>query len=125
MKRKIMKLTGIILCLTLAMFAFAACSKDSDKADRAFVASEEEKAPIVGEWGYETNSEWKYVFEADGTGSYIFGGEPLTFTYEDDGEILKIKYDNADNVNEFKYTIDKDTLSIEDSFGSINKYIKQ
>ncbi|MBQ4527630.1 MAG: hypothetical protein II998_06130 [Clostridia bacterium] len=121
MKRKIMKLTGLILCLTLAMFAFAACSNDSKKAD----GSSEKKNPIVGTWGFETNSEWEYKFNADGTGSYTFGGEPMTFTYEDDGKEIRLKYDHADNVNVYKYTIDGDTLNIEDDFGEVTVFKKK
>lgn len=62
---------------------------------------------------------YTYVFREDQTGEYLVDGydEPSwVFTYETDGGKLTM-YEEGSLLMETKYTIDGDTLIIEDSFG--------
>lgn len=72
---------------------------------------------LVGSWGHEMG--YTYVFRADKTGEYLVDGndEPFwVFTYETEGNKLTM-YEDGSLLMETKYTIDGDTLIIEDSFG--------
>ena len=72
---------------------------------------------LVGSWGHEMG--YTYVFREDKTGEYLIDGndEPFwVFTYETDGDKLTM-YQDGSLLMETKYTIDGDTLIIEDSFG--------
>ena len=72
---------------------------------------------LVGSWRHEMG--YTYVFREDKTGEYLVDGndEPFwAFTYETDGDKLTM-YEDGSLLMETKYTIDGDTLIIEDSFG--------
>ena len=72
---------------------------------------------LVGSWYHEMG--YTYVFREDKTGEYLVDGndEPFwAFTYETDGDKLTM-YEDGSLLMETKYTIDGDTLIIEDSFG--------
>lgn len=80
------------------------------------------KKGIEGVWNYYSSSQERtdiyYTFKNDKTGSYTFYGEEKKFTYLDDGKKVTINYEGSTIPNEFEYTIDKDILTIKDSFGS-------
>lgn len=103
------KYLKFFVVIVFALFIFVGCKS---------------KAAIVGTWEYK-GMEAAYVFNDDKTGKYVFFGQELKFTYEDDGKVLKIKYDDADNVSEFQYTIDGKKLTIKDSLGSDVEYFKK
>ena len=72
---------------------------------------------LVGSWYHEMG--YTYIFREDKTGEYLVDGndEPFwVFTYETDGDKLTM-YEDGSLLMETKYTIDGDTLIIEDSFG--------
>ena len=115
--KKIFMVTLAIMCAGMMLFAFSACSGES-KEDNA-------EPTIVGKWVYESADNMYYTFNEDGTGSYFFVGGEMKFTYEDDGDAVTIKYENSTEPSIYKYTIEKDVLSIEDSFGEIVKYVKK
>ena len=72
---------------------------------------------LVGSWYHEMG--YTYIFREDKTGEYLVDGndEPFwVFTYETDGAKLTM-YEDGSLLMETKYTIDGDTLIIEDSFG--------
>ena len=72
---------------------------------------------LVGSWYHEMG--YTYVFREDKTGEYLVDGnsEPFwVFTYETDGQKLTM-YEDGSVLMETKYTIEGDTLIIEDSFG--------
>ena len=99
----------------------AESSEESAEAE----SSEEEAAGLVGSWEYETGG-YTYTFNADGTGTYDVGsGDPMKFTYTDDGTNLSILYDGNTAPFESTYTIDGSKLNIKDSFGSDTIYKKK
>ncbi|MBO4432612.1 MAG: hypothetical protein J5852_03670 [Clostridia bacterium] len=79
---------------------------------------------IIGSWEYK-NGGYTYTFNSNGTGSYEAGSTVMEFTYEDDGSTVKILYKGNTMPNEFAYTINGNTLSIEDSFGEKIDYEKK
>jgi len=109
--KRVFKLTSVVLCLVLMLGIFAACSND--------------EPTIVGKWVYESSDDMYYTFNEDGTGGYFFVGGEMKFTYTDDGTALTIQYETATEPNVFKYTIEGDTLKIEDSLGDMITYIKK
>lgn len=109
--KRIFMLTLAVMCAGLMLVAFSACG--------------DEEPTIVGQWGYEGGDDMYYTFNEDGTGSYFFLAGELKFTYEDDGKAVTLQYENSAEPNVFNYTIEGDTLKIEDSFGSVMTYIKK
>lgn len=81
---------------------------------------------IVGVWNYyngsSTSKDIYYTFNKDKTGSYTFAGSSREFKYTDDGKKVTITYDGDTGSSEFEYSIDKNILTIKDSFGSDVKY---
>ena len=84
----------------------------------------EKETTIVGSWESVDMAGAIYNFGEDGKGSYEFMGAAMDFTYTDDGTAVVITYGKSEP-NTFKYTIDGDKLSIEDSFGSTVIYKKK
>ena len=80
------------------------------------------KANIIGTWYYTTSdivrSDIYYKFNKDKTGSYYFYGEEKKFTYEYDFEKITIKYEKANNKNEYEYKVKDNILTIKDSKGT-------
>ena len=105
MKR--MKKIGLLALTTFVLVIMTGC-KDSKS--------------IVGKWVYFDGKNVKndvyYNFEKGDTGSYSFYGSTMKFTYEDKGNKVSIKYEGNTSASEFEYSIEKDTLTIKDSFGS-------
>lgn len=79
---------------------------------------------VVGSWVY-VNGGYTYTFNADGTGSYEAGSTVMEFTYEDTGSTLSILFKGNTMASEYAYTINGNTLSIEDSFGDTVQYTKK
>lgn len=113
--KRILMLVLIVLSVSLMLVGFTACSNDKEAAEPT----------IIGKWVYESSDDMYYTFNEDGTGSYFFIGGELKFTYEDSGEAVTIHYETATEPSVFKYTIEGDTLKIEDSFGDMVTYIKK
>lgn len=120
-----MKKALIAALAAVAMLSVAGCnSAGSTNAANTTAAgnANETEAPttvrtLVGSWGHEMG--YTYVFREDKTGEYLIDGndEPFwVFTYETDGDKLTM-YQDGSLLMETKYTIDGDTLIIEDSFG--------
>ena len=75
----------------------------------------EEKSPLIGSWDY---SGFVYKFNDDKTGSYTAGGTEMPFTYEDDGEKIKILYEGNTEASTYEYKVDGNRLTIHDSFNN-------
>lgn len=118
--KRIFKISVSVLCLIAVLFAFTACSQNNGASGENTGA-----APIVGKWEYEDSSDMYYIFNEDGTGLYYFVSGEMNFTYEDDGKAVTLQYETATEPSTFKYTIEDNVLSIEDSFGEYVKYIKK
>ena len=65
------------------------------------------------------------AFNADGTGTYDMFGEGMSFTYTDNGTSIEFLYEDVDDPTVLEYTIDGDTLTMKDSFGSDVTYVKK
>ena len=124
-----MKKALIAALAAVMMLSVTGCnSSGSTNAGNAAAGNvNETEAPatvrtLVGSWGHEMG--YTYVFREDKTGEYLVDGydEPFwVFTYETDGDKLTM-YEDGSLLMETKYTIDGDTLIIEDSFGEKVNY---
>lgn len=79
---------------------------------------------ICGRWEAVGFSCFAYNFLPDGTGFYSMADAKKEFKYDADGTRVIIHYPADLAPLSFKYEIDEDVLSIEDSFGNIVKYKK-
>ena len=120
-----MKKAIIATLAAVMVLSVAGCNSSGNTNADATTAAEkpaETEAPavartLVGSWYHEMG--YTYVFREDKTGEYLVDGnsEPFwVFTYETDGDKLTM-YEDGSLLMETKYTIDGDTLIIEDSFG--------
>lgn len=73
----------------------------------------QKKTSIVGTWVHDG---YVYKFNEDNTGSYTAFDNVLEFTYEDKGDKVSILYKGNTASADFEYKIEKDTLTIKDSF---------
>ena len=110
---------GVIIGIAIAAVAVicvivALCVSGGGKKE------EEKVAPIVGTWKQWGSLDYAYVFNADGTCSYV---NPCT--YKDNGDSIEIHFDGNTDSQTLKYRIEGKTLYIEDSFGKEVKYEKQ
>lgn len=115
--KKILSILGIIAMVMTAL-TLTGCGKDDKK---------NEKPSIVGEWKVESedNYDFRYIFNEDGTGKYVYPGSELRFTYEDKGDKLAIVFEGNTVESELEYRIEGSTLIIKDSFGKDVRYNKQ
>ncbi|MBR6548104.1 MAG: hypothetical protein IKT68_01035 [Clostridia bacterium] len=113
------KICIVLLALTM-VFVLVGCSDTPETPEE-----KTEAVTLVGSWESVEISGALYHFHEDGTGAYEFSGSTMNFTYTDDGAKVTIQYENATEPNVFAYTIADDTLSIEDSFGSMVQYKKK
>lgn len=92
--------------------------KDAEQAanDAAAKAEAEARKQIVGCW-LQRDSDWEdtYIFNEDGTGKLVSGPE-YTFTYEIDGDILRLDYGDED-VEDFTFSVSGDVLTLIDMWG--------
>ena len=87
---------------------------------------------LVGTWNWDSDRNFQYIFNSDGTGSRGFAGAVETFTWSArSGDELRIRRNNAPSgeiTNErWIYTIAGDTLTIDSRQmpGMIFSYIRQ
>lgn len=104
MKKVILSILLAVVML-VSIFTLAGCGKDSNKSN---------KAPIIGSWEH---SGYVYTFNEDKTGKYEAFGRFMEFTYEDDGDQVRILYYGNTVPGTYEYRIDGDKLIIKDSFG--------
>lgn len=83
-----------------------------------------DSSTLVGSWEYADGG-FTYTFNADGTGTYDMFGEGMSFTYTDNGTSIEFLYEDVDDPTVLEYTIDGDTLTMKDSFGSDVTYVKK
>ena len=116
--KRFTKITSLILSIILLITAFTACGGDVDN-----------KSPLVGEWKSEGGIiSLTFVFEKNGKGreeAYLDGeGSAESFTYEDKGTSVSIKFDGANAASERPYLIKGDCLIIADNFGGYLQYVR-
>ena len=119
-----MKKAIIAILVAVMVLSVAGCSSsgNTNAENTASGNTTETEAPavartLVGSWYHEMG--YTYVFREDKTGEYLVDGnsEPFwVFTYETDGQKLTM-YEDGSVLMETNYTIEGDTLIIEDSFG--------
>ena len=133
MNKAIIRKLSLFLMLILLISLCSACGgadepQQTDSPQTTPVVSEDtvpyKEPAIIGSWIWDGNTEYIYTFQKDGTGSYIYGGQELTFDYVDNGDHVSIQYPNSSEPNIFHYSITGVVLSIEDSFGQYVTYIK-
>lgn len=98
---------AVVLCLTLTACGSKKLSLTSN------------------DWVYETGG-YTYHFDKDGTGTYSMGsGNPMKFTYKDNGTSVSITYEGNTSAMTLDYRIEDGKLIIVDSFGSDTVYNKK
>lgn len=100
-----------IAFIAIATLTLTGCGKDNKNTK-----------PLVGSWEH---SGYTYKFNDDNTGAYMFYTTEMKFTYEDKGDKVSIKYENATVPSEFEYRIEGNKLIIKDSFGKDVEYTKK
>lgn len=115
MKSKLLKV-GVVISIVFAAVLMTGCG--SKKASN----------PLIAKWYYydgkTTNKTIYYEFKEKGKGGYTFAGETKSFTYKDDGKKVTLSYEGTTAPSEYEYKIEKDTLTIKDSFGNDVVYKK-
>ena len=80
------------------------------------------KNKLIGCWVSAELSFCAYNFLSEGKGFYSFGDAKKEFTYTDNSESVTIHYIGDFMPSTFKYFIEENILSIEDSFGNLVRY---
>ena len=137
---KMKQLSALLLVVTL-LLTLSACGAPAPQSSHAPEAtpsgdavvsptpasnpvSDDPASLIVGEWVYEAGG-YTYDFRADGSGIYKLGESVMEFTYTTNGNTLVLKYEGISAENTFDYTLEGNSLNIEDSFGTITVYNKK
>lgn len=76
------------------------------------------RSALIGTWSWNGHLDCGYFFGPDGKGAYFFCGGEKAFEYGDNGDSVTVYYPGELSPSRFRYRIDGDTLSIEDSFGN-------
>ena len=115
--KKILSIMSLIAIVVSAL-TLTGCGKDDKK---------NQKPSIVGEWKVESEEgyDFRYVFNDDGTGKYVYSGSEIKFTYEDKGDKVVILFEGNTVESELEYRVDGNSLIIKNSFGQDVKYNKQ
>lgn len=151
MKRSDVYKLAVVLSVFAVVSAFTGCSKSddstqsssqdstsaaSDTAESKQVNSSESTADstapsagngIAGKWvSEEYSGSFVYTFNEDGTGSYDMGGNVLELTYAEQGEYLTINFlaEGYGTMN-VKYSLADNKLTIYDSFGASNVFVRK
>ena len=128
MKKSCVKALLLLIVLVLTAGCLAACGGKPASTDPAEESGTEEVGScLVGKWAYADMRNFCYVFNEDGTGIYSTDGGKtgfFEFSWTDNGDSVTLDYTNVDEPATFRYTIQGKTLSIEDSFGDFNDYVK-
>ena len=77
---------------------------------------------IVGTWNQGI---YGYTFNSDDTGYYAVGDTKMEFTYEDNGNAVKILYTGNTMASTYEYKIEGNKLIIKDSLGKDVEYIRK
>ena len=108
MKRNLIRVIALALCVLMTALCFAACGKGGSDAG-------ETKSPLVGTWSANEAEGAAYVFNEDGTGQWDLGeGSGMNFTYADKGATVEITYEGSSTAQSWEYTIDGSTLTMKD-----------
>lgn len=118
MKKALLFLLGVLI-----IFALGGCGSDASPIEEGGAGSGANTSPIdevlVGTWRWANNTEWKYVFESDGTGTR--DGEEINWSVED-GTLTLIRYDETEEV--WSYVKDGNMLAFTNITGSTFYYIQ-
>lgn len=131
-----MTMKKVLFCLMAAGMIFVCACNSNTTAESSVLASSvnteviitdvsEIRNEIVGTWSINNYS---YVFNEDGTGSYVISSEDYgdivtLFTYEAELGTLTIEFD-TDIFEYYTYTITENTLSIYTPDGSVSAFTK-
>ena len=115
--KKVVSLLSII-AIIMGVLCLSGCGKKKE---------EEKKPSIVGTWKIDTEEDidFKYVFNEDGTGAYVYYNSKIEFRYEDNGDKVKIIFDGDSVENSLEYRIEGDILFIKERFNNEVRYKKQ
>lgn len=113
MKKKILSLLAITLCVVLAALAFTACGESKSAS------------PLVGSWESDEAAGVIYDFKDDGTGALKGEGYEMSFTYTVKDDTLTFVYTGSDSEQTFNYKIENNVLSIIDPEGATITYTKE
>lgn len=86
----------------ILIFSAAACGR-------------KEESSVIGSWKADSGADTTYVFNEDGTGKLAIGDISTSFTYEINGDTLKITTEilKQKEEKEYTYTLESDKLTLE------------
>ncbi len=115
--KKILSIVSIV-AVVMAALTLTGCGKNDNK---------NKQPSIVGEWKLESEDkqDYRYKFNEDGTGKYIYTSSELPFTYEDKGDKVVILFEGNTVTTELEYRIEDNILIIKDVFGNDVRYNRQ
>jgi len=79
---------------------------------------------LLGSWSWKGHLDCGYFFGPEGKGAYRFCGGERAFEYSDHGDAVSVYYPGELAPSRFRYQIERDALSIEDSFGETVIYTR-
>ena len=103
------KIITVLLALSLGVISFSGCTKKDPP--------KEPDNPIVGEWEYEGGG-YVYIFRPDGTGTYNYLEYSQDFTYETEGNVLTLSFEDSDP-RSLEFKLDGDTLTLTNNSGDV------
>ena len=111
MKRNVLSVIALTLCVLMTMLCLTACGGNSDSSDTATGST------LVGTWSANEAENAGYVFAEDGTGKWVLENEgiEMNFTYTDNGTSVEIIYEGASEGMIWDYTIDGSLLTMTDT----------
>ena len=103
MKRTIISVIALTLCLLFAASCFVACG-----------GSDNGKSALIGSWDSVEAPGTVYTFNEDGSGTLDASGTVLKFTYTDKDGKLDLTYEGTTAPLTSTYTIKDSVLSVTD-----------
>ena len=104
MKKKLICILALTLCVITALLCLASCGSSDGK-----------KSALVGTWAANEAEGMSYVFNEDGTGKWDAGDYAMNFTYTEKDGVIELTYDGATTAQKWEYTIDGSTLTMKET----------
>ena len=111
MKRTVISMIALTLCVLLSASCLAACGA---------------KSALIGSWDSIEAPGTVYTFNADGSGTLDASGSVLKFTYTDKDGMLTLTYEGSSTPQTSAYTVKDNVLSLTDTeYGTTLTYKKK
>ena len=110
MKRNVLSVIALTLCVLMTVLCLAACGGSGDSNSDA-------QSALIGTWNANEAENAAYVFAEDGVGKWVLSDEgiEMNFNYTDNGTSVEIIYEGASEGMIWNYTIDGSLLTMTDT----------